>query len=316
MKSEASIAIAPLDRRPLIVEVRRGSVDDGPGIRSVVFFKGCPLRCVFCHNPETQTTAPEIAFIRERCLQCGRCAEACPQAAIDGGSCSRVNRRRCNLCGRCQKVCPADALQIIGAYWPIDRLLEILLRDVVFYRHSGGGVTLSGGECTLFPDYVGTLLQRLKAAQIHVAIETCGLFDYAAFAEKILPYVDLIFYDLKLMDGDESLRYLGQANDRILANLRALLADGRTEVRPRVPLVPGITDTRHNLAAAVDCLCALNARHLWVLRYNPLGLAGHTHLGQPRPDLPTRFTQPDRERQVLDDLRSILADRAEATAPR
>jgi pyruvate formate lyase activating enzyme len=293
--------------RPLIVDVKRGSLDDGPGIRSVVFFKGCPLRCVFCHNPEAQKKDPEIAFTRERCIHCGHCAEVCSRSAINARSPSRVDRNRCDLCGRCQDVCPAGALRIIGEYWPVDKLVELLLRDVVFYRHSGGGVTLSGGECTLFPDYVETLLRKLKAFQIHVTVETCGLFDYPVFAQKILPFVDLILFDLKLMDCGDSVRHTGKPNNRILENLQALWGDGRAEIRPRVPLIPGITDTPANLAAIVNRLCELGASNLCVLPYNPLGLGGHARLGRPLPDLPTAFTKPERERQVIDNLKSIIA---------
>jgi pyruvate formate lyase activating enzyme len=301
-------------RRPLIVEVRRGSLDDGPGIRSVVFFKGCPLRCVFCHNPEAQNAAPEIAFAEERCVRCGRCAEVCPRAAIDAASPRRVDRDRCDLCGDCQHACPSGALRIIGEYWPIERLTTFLLRDAAFYRHSGGGVTLSGGECTMFPDYAGTLLRNLKASGIHAAIETCGFFDYQVFSRTILPHVDLVLYDLKLMDPDESVRYLGQPNHRILENLRLLLADGRAEVRPRIPLIPGITDAPANLAAIVERLCEFGAGKIWALPYNPLGLAGHARLGRPLPDLPAGFTRPERELEVIGALKEMIAVRQKGTA--
>jgi pyruvate formate lyase activating enzyme len=181
------------------------------------------------------------------------------------------------------------------------------LRDAPFYHHSGGGVTLSGGECTLFPDYVGALLQRLKALQIHVAIETCGYFDYPVFARRVLPFVDLILFDVKLADPAESERRLGRPSDRILRNLGALLADGRAEVHPRIPLVPGVTDTPENLRAIVDRLCELGARKVWALPYNPLGLAGRARLGQPLPDLPAGFTTPEREREVVAILKSAIA---------
>jgi pyruvate formate lyase activating enzyme len=298
-------------RRPLIVDIRRGSLEDGPGIRSVVFFKGCPLRCVFCHNPETQEIYPEIAFTEERCMHCGSCAKACPQAALDLSSPTRIDRDRCDLCGACEDACPTSALRIVGKYWPVDSLVELLLRDESFYRHSGGGVTLSGGECTLFPEYVAPLLQRLKALGVHIAIETSGWFDYEVFAEKILPFVDLIFFDLKLMDADESRRYLGQSNERILENLRRSLAEprraSRLEVRPRVPLIPGITDTRINLSRIVNCLCHLGPSTMSVVPYNPLGLAAYRRLGKSTPDLPTSFANPDREAELIDTVRSLIA---------
>ncbi len=294
-------------RRPLIVDVKRGSREDGPGMRSVVFFKGCPLRCVFCHNPEAQQTAPEILYCSERCIHCESCVQACPQAAIDLRSPSRVDRNCCNLCGRCDDVCPAGALRIVGKYWPVDRLVELLLRDMAFYRHSGGGVTLSGGECTLFPDYVETLLQRLRENGVHVALETCGYFRFEEFARKILPYLDLILFDLKLMDPGESLHYLGQPNSTILANFRTLLAQGRVAVWPRVPLIPGVTDTAANLARIVSFLSEVGASQVSVLPYNPLGLATYAALGRPAPQLPASFTKPEQEREVVNLLRNLIA---------
>jgi len=282
-------------RRPLIVDVRRGSLEDGPGIRTVVFFKGCPLRCVFCHNPEAQESGPELAFAKERCLGCGACVEACPQAAIDLCSPSHVDRARCDLCGQCAEACPAGALRIIGRYWPVESLTELLLRDVAFYRHSHGGVTFSGGECTMFPEYLQAVLERLKERQVHVALETSGAFDYDVFAEKVLPYLDLVLFS-----------YLGQSNQRILENLRRLLREAAVEIRPRVPLVPGITDGKANLEAIVDTLRSLGAGEVSLLPYNPLGLAMYPRLGKPVPDLPAGFTSPQREKEVVEMFRDIV----------
>ncbi len=300
-------------RRPLIVAIRRGSQEDGPGIRTVVFFKGCPLRCVFCHNPETQEMGSELAFAEERCLRCGGCVRVCSQAAIDLSSPPRIDRSQCDLCGRCEEVCPTGAMQMLGKYWPVDRLAELLLRDMAFYRHSGGGVTLSGGECTLFPDYVELLLRKLRAHSIEVAIETCGFFHYPVFARQILPFVNLVFFDLKLADASESTRYLGQSNTTILKNLRTLLDDCKQKlgirVQVRVPLIPGITDTRANLSGIVEPLRALGVRDVSLLPYNPLGLGTYRRLGRRAPDLPHTFTPPAREAEVVDTLRSILASR-------
>ncbi len=295
------------NRRPLIVDVKRGSLEDGPGIRTVVFFKGCPLRCVFCHNPEAQQPEPEIAFAEERCIRCGACVRACPRAAIDLGSPSRIDRAGCDRCGLCVAACPGPALRLIGKYWAVEDLAELLLRDTPFYRHSGGGVTLSGGECTMFPDYLEALLRLLKQREIHVALETSGCFDYAAFASKILPWLDLIFFDVKFIDPGLSVTYLGQSNDRILDNLRRLQAQSAVEVYPRIPLIPGITDSPENLTAIVDHLCRLGAGSVSLLPYNPLGLSAYARLGRPAPGLPPRFTGPEQERQLLDMFREIVA---------
>ncbi len=293
-------------RRPLIVNVRRASLEDGPGIRTVVFFKGCPLRCVFCHNPEAQVSGPEIAFAADRCLHCGACAAACPLGAVDPDSHSRVDRERCDACGQCASVCPAGALRLIGRHWPVDSLVELLLRDVAFYRHSGGGVTFSGGECTMFPDYLEAVLRRLKARNIHTSIETSGAFDYDVFAEKLLPYVDLVFFDVKVMDDTASRRYLGQSNQRALDNLRKLLREAGVEVRPRIPLIPGLTDGKQNLEAIVEMLRRFGANEVQLLPYNPLGLAMYSQLGRPVPDLPAGFVKAEREEEMLEMFREIV----------
>lgn len=282
-------------RRPLIVDVRRGSLADGPGIRTVVFFKGCPLRCVFCHNPEAQEPGPELAFARERCVECGACAAACPLAAIDLASASRIDRSRCDLCGNCAEGCPAAALRMIGRYWPVEDLADLLLRDAAFYRHSGGGVTFSGGECTMFPEYLEAVLKRLKDRHVHVAIETSGAFEYSLFAEKVLPYLDLALFSC-----------VGQPNRRMLENLRMLLREPALQVHPRILIIPGVTDAREILSGIVSTLRGLGARDVSLLPYNPLGLAMYPRLGRPTPDLPPAFVKPEREREVLETFREIV----------
>ena len=296
-------------RRPLIVEIRRDSREDGPGIRTVVFFKGCPLRCAFCQNPETQETDPEIAFAEERCIRCGECVGACPRAAIDLECRERIDRSKCDGCGRCAAVCRGGVLRVIGTYWPVKKLVEALLRDAAFYRHSGGGVTLSGGECTMFPRYLQDLLWRLKARTVHVAIETSGYFEWDAFSDKIFPHLDLILFDLKIADRTACMSYTGRPNDKALENLRRLLAQGSVQVHPRIPLVPGITDTRENLTAIVACLCEAGARSVSLLPYNPLGMPMYARLGRPVPDLPLSFTQPEGERRVAEMFREIVKNK-------
>ena len=176
---------------PLIVDIKRHSLEDGPGIRSVVFFKGCSLRCIFCHNPETQDPQAEIAFSEQKCIGCGKCADSCPEGAINISSQKRIDRNKCVRCGNCTRVCPGNALRLVGCYYSVEALTEILLRDLTFYHHSGGGVTLSGGECTIYPNYLKSLLRRLKSNNIHVVLETSGYFVYDVFRQKVLPYIDI-----------------------------------------------------------------------------------------------------------------------------
>jgi pyruvate formate lyase activating enzyme len=297
---------------PLVADVKRHSLEDGPGIRTVVFFKGCPLRCVFCHNPETQARGPELAFFEDRCLRCGRCAVACPRGAAALELAGRIARERCDRCGSCAAVCAGRALRQVGRYFPPERLVELVLRDLCFYRYSRGGVTLSGGEPTLFPDYVSAVLGPLRRAGVHVALQTCGEFEYDEFASKVLPLVDLVYYDVKLADREAHRRHTGVANDRILANLRRLLRDAAVPVNPRVPLVPGVTAGRDNLAAIAALLREAGARDVTLLPYNPLGLAMATRLGRTRPPLPPSFMDVEEERSVFASFEQLLG----ASVPR
>ena len=294
---------------PLVFDIKRHSLEDGPGIRSVVFFKGCPLRCDFCHNPEGQDPEREIAFSAEKCIGCGECARACPQAAIDLDLPGRIERGKCDRCGRCAEVCPGGGLRVIGTYYSVQDLAEILLRDLPYYRHSGGGVTVSGGECTLFPDYLESLLRTLKARDVHVVLETSGHFDYDAFSTKVLPHVDLIYFDIKIADPATHRTHTGRSNREILHNLRRLLQDSEVEVQPRVPLIPDITATRENLSAIVDLLCGAGADRVSLLPYNPLGLDMLPSLGKPGTDLPKQFADPDEDRAIYATFESIIEER-------
>ena len=261
---------APERRRPLIVDARPNSLDDGPGIRTTVFFKGCPLACVWCHNPEAIRSGPEIAFLEKDCIACGECMPVCVPKALGRGPAVAFDRALCNSCGACAELCPTGALKQVGRYWEIDELLPHLLRDLPFYRNSGGGVTLSGGEATMFPRYVGELLRRLKEAGIHTLVETCGLFRLETFRERLLPHLDQIYYDVKFIDEALHERYTGRPNRVILENLEALtrLAPGR--VLPRVPLIPGLTADLDNLRAIGASLRRLGFSEARLLPYNPL----------------------------------------------
>jgi pyruvate formate lyase activating enzyme len=285
--------------RPLIVDVKRYSLEDGPGIRSVVFFKGCPLRCVFCQDPETQFPGSEIAFAPRKCISCGKCADVCPQGAIDLNVPGRIQRDRCKRCGKCASVCPGGSLNLIGTYYSPESLVEILLRDAAYYQHSGGGVTLSGGECTLYPEYLESLLKLLKEGRIHVVLETAGYFAYGPFERRILPYIDVVYYDLKLADSQMHREYVGRPNEVILDNFRRLVRERSVEVHPRIPLIPGVTATKENLAAIIEFLCGTGAEDVSLLPYNPMGIEMIANLGRPRPPLPERFMNPEEEREIV-----------------
>jgi pyruvate formate lyase activating enzyme len=186
----------------------------------------------------------------------------------------------------------------VGTPWPVETLVELLLRDLPYYRHSGGGVTLSGGECTLYPNYLAALLQRLKDAGVHVTLETCGQFEYESFEQNVLPGLDLIYYDIKCAASDDHQRLTGRRNDRILENLRRLIARKQPPVVVRTPLVPGLTATPENLSALVDILSRIGVRELTLLPYNPMGLEMYEKLGRPQPNLPQRFMTAEEENEV------------------
>ena len=226
-----------------ITDIKPMAIHDGPGIRTTVFFKGCSLKCLWCHNPETISARPQLAYYESKCTGCLTCHRVCPTGAqIAEGAIHRFDRTLCINCGKCVEFCPADALQLFGKRVTVDALLPRLLEDRPFYETTGGGVTLSGGECLLQADFCRELLAALKKEGIHTAVDTCGFVPQSAF-EKVLPYTDLFLYDLKAMDPLVHRACTGQENDQILKNLRFLDAMG-AKVEIRIPFVPEHNDTQ------------------------------------------------------------------------
>lgn len=258
---------------PLVVEVSRYRLDDGPGIRSVVFFKGCGLRCSFCQNPEAQRAQAEITAIPTRCIECGACTKACPVSRALPVRAGWSPVEVCTSCGRCAEACPTGALRKIGRYYRPAELAELLLRDQKFYVHSAGGITLSGGEPALFPDYLGELLPLLKAEGVHLLLQTGGHFaDYEAFRSSVLPHLDVIDFSLKVADPDQHRAMSGHDNRLILNNLRRLTRDAQSRLQVSIPLVPGLTTNDENLRAIVSILRELRIGAARLLPYNPVGI--------------------------------------------
>jgi pyruvate formate lyase activating enzyme len=201
----------------------------------------------------------------------------------------RINRVMCKRCGKCAEVCPGRGLRQIGRFYEVDELLDIILRDEVYYQTSNGGVTLSGGEPVLFMDYASQILQKLKSSKIHTAIETCGFFDYSQFKIKMLGWIDLVLFDVKLAKAELHLKYTGKRNEVILENLARLVQERPDDVIPRVPLIPGITTDPDNLRQIADMFKEMRIGRCWLLPYNPLGLSKRETIGKPAVNMPMRL---------------------------
>lgn len=224
-----------------VFDVQRFSIHDGPGIRTTVFLKGCPLRCVWCHNPEGMRPDMELSFAGEKCIGCGYCFRACPNGChVDAGGRHVLLRGRCAACGRCTEECFAQALECVGREMRVDEVMHEVLRDCPFYETSGGGLTVSGGEPLMQFDFAASLLRSARRAHVHTCLETCG-YAPAEKVERISEWVDLFLYDFKETDPRKHREFTGVSNDRILDNLRLLHARGARIVL-RCPLVPGLND--------------------------------------------------------------------------
>ncbi len=281
MKLNEALQVSQPNKQPLVAEIKRNSLDDGPGIRSVVFFKGCPLSCVWCHNPECIRPNAEILYRQTTCISCGTCVEVCGTGALQGEEGpTAMDREACTLCGDCVEECPSGALSLIGTGYTPRELADELARDKAFYDNSGGGVTLSGGEPTLFLDYTVSLTKLLKEEGIRVLLETCGDFPWKSFQEKLLPHLDQVFIDLKLCDEGPHKRFTGRDNKRIKQNIRNLAQVPGLDMLVRIPLVPEITGTRENLEAIAGWLGAVGISRVALLPYNPLWLNKARGLGK------------------------------------
>ncbi|MFZ5827811.1 MAG: glycyl-radical enzyme activating protein [Bacillota bacterium] len=229
----------------MVFDIQRYSLGDGAGIRTTVFLKGCALRCRWCQNPESLRSQPEMAFRRDRCIGCGSCVDGCPRGAIRLGDGHRIDPALCDGCGACAGRCPTKALFLIGRPYTVTELLDEVQRDAIFHAESGGGVTLSGGEPTLQYAFTNAFLRACRAIGLNTAIETCGHTDGRRLS-TLLPLLDQVYFDLKLISPEEHRRQTGRENDRILQNAELVIKSG-LPVTFRVPLVPGITDPPGNL---------------------------------------------------------------------
>jgi len=264
----------------LITDISRFATHDGPGIRTTVFLKGCPLECAWCHNPETISPAPEIGYVAKKCLGCGECVRVCPEDAhrIDDRG-HTFDRSRCAACGACAEVCLGEALTLYGREMTAGEVLAIALQDRTFYDQTGGGLTLSGGEPLLQADFCAQLLAMAKREGVHTAVDTCGAVSWKAF-EAVLPVTDIFLYDLKHTDAALHRRYTGMDNTLILENLRRLSESGAA-IEIRIPVIPGVNDDDAFRAAADDLLGGLaGIRRVKRLPYNPYARSKYEAMGR------------------------------------
>ncbi|MCU0575203.1 MAG: glycyl-radical enzyme activating protein [Desulfobacterota bacterium] len=271
-----------------ILRIQRMSTEDGPGIRSTVFFKGCPLSCVWCHNPESISPKFQVHWVGSRCIGCRSCLDACPERALTAGKKGiAIDRERCTGCLKCTDVCPSTALEAYGQAYSLDALVSEVLKDRVYFDKSGGGVTLSGGEPTMQADFSLELLKALKGTGVHTALDTCGQCGWDTL-ESLLPHADMVLYDIKEIDPERHRAFTGVTNAKVLENLLRLGGFMRDRGCPRelwvrTPLIPGCTASsenlrgigaflKGNLGALVDRweLCSFN--NLCLNKYDGLGL--------------------------------------------
>jgi len=258
----------------LIFDIKRDCSEDGPGIRTTVFFKGCPLSCTWCQNPEGNNNTIQLSFNQQACQPklCGvACVPVCEASCLQfHDNTLHVTNDLCTRCDHCFEQCPTAALTPVGYSITLSELLYRVMIDQPFYHATGGGITFSGGEATQQMTFIHFFLQALKTRDIHCALETSGFFHYPTFKEQILPYLDLVYFDLKLMDEQASIHYTGQSNRLILENFSHLAAEPDIQLMPRIPLIPEITTTQENLAGIANFLTKHGIHQANLLPYNPL----------------------------------------------
>lgn len=272
-----------MEREGIIFNIQRFSIHDGPGIRTLVFFKGCNMRCKWCCNPESQNFGPELYFYSEKCIGCLACMNVCPQGAIKSTETGQTVTLRdlCKNCGNCTLVCYTRAREMKGQKMSVQEVVDMVKKDQAFYESSGGGVTLGGGEPLLRPGFAASVLEECKKSGIHSAIETAGYVSWSSF-EAVLPFTDLFLFDLKHMDSKIHEAYTGVGNEIILANLRRL-SGLTTNIIVRVPIIPDFNDHDAEILKIARFVSELKIRELHLLPYHRYGEEKYRYLGREYP---------------------------------
>jgi len=256
-------------KKGLIFNIQRFSLHDGPGIRTVVFFKGCPLRCLWCHNPEGQFLKKEMVFWDERCIGCKTCLNTCPNSAVN-------DTEKCLLCGKCVEACPSGAREIAGREMTVEEVMDEIKKDIPFYEESSGGVTFSGGEPLLQKDFLISLLEFCKEKGINTAIETCGYSSWEVLS-NVSRLTDLFLFDLKIMDEESHRKFTGVSNNIILENLRKL-SSVHKKIIVRIPVIPGVNDNIENINKTADFILSLGIKEAHLLPFHSAGIEKYRRL--------------------------------------
>jgi len=264
-----------------IFNVERYAIHDGPGIRTTVFFKGCPLRCWWCHNPEGQNVRPDLIYRESRCIGCDECAKSCPRKALSQTSLHvTLSRKRCNVCGICTRICTSEALSIAGNEMSLEEITVEIEKDRTFYDESEGGATFSGGEPLLQPDFLNAILHECNERDIHTALDTSG-YASRGVIDKIKDKVDLFLYDIKTMDEASHKKYTGVSNKPILQNLERLAKNG-SNIMISLPIIPNLNDDEANILRTGEFISSLaSVEHVSLLPYHRAGIDKYKNLSRP-----------------------------------
>jgi pyruvate formate lyase activating enzyme len=266
-------------KKGIIFEIKKFAIDDGPGIRTTIFLKGCPLRCWWCHNPEGQLLEPELMYRKNKCIKCGECVRNCSRQALSlNANELSINRQNCNLCGNCAQKCPTEALAIVGKKMDVKEIIKEINNDSIFYDESGGGITISGGEPLQQIDFLNALLSECKKRNIHTAVDTSGYAPHESI-EKIKNKVDLFLYDIKIMDDKKHRRYTGVSNKQILENFKRL-AENRSDLLVRFPIIPRINDNEDNVTKIAEFTISHGIKRICLLPYHRAGIDKYTSLSR------------------------------------
>lgn len=286
------------------INIQKFSVHDGPGIRTTVFLKGCPLKCWWCHNPESQNLSHEILFFEERCTKCCVCIKRCPTKAIElKDNYLIMNKNKCDLCGKCSDFCPSNAREYVGKDFTVKELMKEIIKDEAFYDESNGGVTFSGGEPLIYADFLKEVLQGCKTRGIHTAVDTCGYASWESF-DKILDKVDLFLYDLKMMNNERHKKYMGVGNKLILENLKKL-SDSGCNIFVRMPIIAGINDDDENINESIDFISNLNILQVNLLPFHKMGMDKYKKLNLEYKLSGMEKPSDERMAEIADKLRKV-----------